>query len=203
MAKFNAISPLGISFLLAGLLMFAVIGIVRSVTTPSQVGAMTEQGYQRINVANNIGAAVELPSYPARAELQPTNADQRPAIYSVSQNQPETLYNVTVIKEWDPATDGRRSYIEGGATFDNPGNSQVGQDNPVLWQDAMPSNPTWLTTVRDPNGWFWVWADAWFSCQHVDAANLTYASIRTDPALAAWGQLSMRKQSEVAAICKG
>lgn len=184
MARFNVISPLSITFLLAGLLMFAVIGIVRSVTTPSQVGAMTEQGYSRINAANNIAGAVELPSYPSLAELQPTNAGQ----------QPET---------WNPLTDGRRSYMEGGAIFDQPGLMLLSAPGHApTWQDAMPDNPTWLTTVRDPNGWFWVYGGAWFSCQHIDTVNLTYASIRTDPALAVWAALAMRDQSNVADICK-
>ena len=195
--RINIVSPLSISLVLAALFMFAVVGIVRSVTTPSQVGAMTEQGYQRIDVANNAANAVELPPYPVRAELSPIAADQRPAVYSVSQNEPETLSSVTIIEN------GRQSALAGGATFENPGYTVMGSDKPILWQEAMPDNPTWLTTVRDPNGWFWVWANGWLSCQHVDANNLTYASIRTDPALAAWGQLPVRDQADVAAICKG
>lgn len=197
--RINIVSPLTISLVLAALFMLAVVGIVRSLTTPSEVGAMTEAGYQRIDIANNAASAVELPAYLARAELQPIAADQQAGVYSVKQNEPETLDSVTIIKEWD----GRQEALAGGATFDSPGYTVMGSDNPVLWQDAMPADPAWLTTVRDPNGWFWVWANGWLSCQHVDTANLTYASIRTDPALAAWGQLSVRNQADVAAICKG
>lgn len=170
--------------------MFAVVGIVRSLTAPSEVGAMTEQGYQRIDVANNAAKAIELPPYPGGAE-------PKAGLYSVTQNQPEKLDSVTII------ANGRQEALAGGATFDSPGYTVMGSDKPSLWQDAMPDSPTWLTTVRDPNGWFWVWANGWMSCQHVDTENLTYASIRTDPALAAWGQLSVRDQHDVAAICKG
>jgi hypothetical protein len=62
-------------------------------------------------------------------------------------------------------------------------------------------NPTWLSVAYDPSNTRWVWAGAWFSCRHLDPVAFTYATIRTDEALAVWGGLAPRKQHEVLQEC--
>jgi hypothetical protein len=70
--------------------------------------------------------------------------------------------------------------------------------NPRGWWD----NKTWLAVgYQGTNNDKWIYGGAWFDCQHIDPDALTYATSSGDPALAVWGELAPRKQSEVAKEC--
>jgi len=63
-------------------------------------------------------------------------------------------------------------------------------------------NPTWLSVAYGPdNHDKHVWGEAWFGCRHIDPAALTYASVRSDPALQIWGGLAPARQNDIAKEC--
>ena len=157
----NSVSPLVVGIVVGGLLLFAVVGIVRNVTA-AEPGANIQTAVaagvasvQQAPMQSNVSNA--LPAFSLQPETQPV-PQPLPTLPPVVFQSPEQI-----------------------AAFDNP---------------------SWLSVAYGPNGEKVVWGGAWFSCQHIDVHALTFASIRTDPALAIWGGLAPARQNDVAKECQ-
>lgn len=168
-ARVSAVSPLAIGVFVAGMLMFVVIAIVRSVTNqPSDIGTTTAAGLISIKapVANNVSD-----SLPAFSIQKPPDA----TVVSVFDNQPQGVTLIEPVQE---------------------SSSVVFQTDLSAWEST-----DWLAVALGPVGDKWVYGGAWFDCASIDGEALSYATLRTDEALAIWVGLSTRKQSDVAKVC--
>lgn len=67
-------------------------------------------------------------------------------------------------------------------------------------EEAQFNNHEWLAVAYD-RGIKNVYGGAWFPCRHLDAATMTYNTIRTDPALAVWAKMAPSDQNDIVKEC--
>lgn len=85
-----------------------------------------------------------------------------------------------------------------------PSETPFSSDPPVRFmtaeEEAAFQNHEWLAVAYD-RGIKNVYGGSWFPCRHLDAATMTYNTIRTDPALAIWAKLAPSDQNDILKEC--
>jgi hypothetical protein len=230
-ARVSAFSPLSLGIFVAGVLMFVVIAIVRSVTNqPSDIGATTAAGLTSIqapafsnNVADSLPAFQPAPSTEPLPEFYPPattttvesiggNAQMTEEEYAAALGAPQfkTIDGnpwVGIAPETNVAGSGWypcSAVITTGfpAAFQQQALEGCGRTYTAPVRDAAWDNHNWLAVAYGPGDTKWVYGGAWFDCRHINASALTYATVGGDPALVVWGELAPRKQSDVAKECQ-
>lgn len=222
--------PMMIGLFLAGLLLFAVVGVVRNVTS------MTTAATLQSSVAAGLQSVQAQPT-----AIQPLPAfslsQSQPAVYSVTANEAGPLTVDTpewlavkrgdqigerkVFAGWwvvcaDITTDGRWVGVNGGgvswAMLTPEQRTAVVQrcmqedvslplPNPVALPTATPMRPQWLDVTTDSSGGRWVWIGEFYvSCGHI-TPDYVYHNDRDVEAVAAWNRLPFDNQDQVRSKC--
>lgn len=67
-------------------------------------------------------------------------------------------------------------------------------------EEAAFQNHEWLAVAYD-RGTKNVYGGAWFACRHIDPHTLTFNTVRTDPSLSIWNELTPAEQTEIVKEC--
>lgn len=219
-----------IGLFLAALLLFAVVGVVRELTTmpttalPLQNSALG--GVQAVQ-----GSSEPLPAFSLSQSQQPAPLP----VYSVTANEPKPL--TVAMPEWlavkrgdqvgdrkvfagwwflcsEITMDGR--WLGQGAGTHDWSLLTIDQRMAVVQRcmqadinQPLPVLPTatlvvhqWLDTITDSTGERWVWIGEWFvACDHI-TPDYIYHNDRDLEAVAVWNRLPFDDQTEVRSKCR-
>ena len=183
--RVSARSPLALGIFVAVLLMFVVIAIVRSVGSASSPTASSVSERSTESSRRSLAELTAAGLTSIKAPVSNNVADSLPA-FSI-QKPPDA----TIVSVFDNQVKGV-TLIEPVA----PPSGVVLRTDLSAWE-----NTDWLAVALGPVGDKWVYGGAWFDCASIDGEALSYATLRTDEALAIWTGLSTRKKADVAKEC--
>lgn len=222
-------SPLVIGFVVAGLLMFAVIGVVQQATTDNssaRIETAVGRGVSAVRVPANMPVSDSgFPVFSAQpdstlvAQTDPTPewlAYPEWLSYKHGSKRGERLVwagawfscfdlaatgdyvgvdpDATVL--WGQLAEAERHDVVATCMMESYADVPLlPTATPVAWLDSVIFGEENVKAVGDGNGHL-------FTCRHIDPEAMTYASSRTDPALAAWAELAPMRQLDIIKECQ-
>lgn len=217
-------SPLIIGFVVAGLLMFAVIGVVQQAITANsstRIETAVGRGVSSVRAPANTPpiSDSELPAFSVQPDSTfVAQADSPPEwlSYKHGPSRGERLVwagawfscfdlaatgdyvgvdpDVTVL--WGQLAEAERSDVVATCMMESSADIPLlPTATPVAWLGSVIFGEDQVKAVGDGNGHL-------FICRHIDPEAMTYASIRTDPALAAWAELAPMRQLDIIKECQ-
>lgn len=216
--------PMMIGLFLAGLLLFAVVGVVRNVTNLNTATP----------IQNNVAAGLQAvqPAQQATQALQRAR-EQLPA-FALASNPTASVQPTTAnTPDWlavAPGDDLGERMVWAGFWFSCMDITTSGEfvglaiaPAAEMWRQLpaeqrlavvqtcmtvqpedvhpTPTPPAWLAVAYDGQGGRWVWIGDYFvSCPHI-GDDFAYNTIPTDPALNSWNRLAFGEQEQVRSKC--
>lgn len=217
------VSPITIGFIVAGLLMFAVIGVVRQATTDTsseRIGTAVGRGISAVRApANTPTSDSELPAFSAQPAMTFAAQSDSPPEWLSYKHGPSkgermvwagawfSCFDLTVAGDyvganpdapilWGQLAEAERSDVVATCMLESTADiPALPTATPVAWLGSVVFGEENIKAVSDGNGHL-------FTCRHIDPEAMSYASVKTDPALAAWAELAPMRQLDIIKECQ-